>query len=79
MDSATMTKLCNMIKEAVDIKDFQTFDLFEQFSIVEMVKRGQSFNNALQIYVNMVEGDGTQLSKNIKKACKARGIKWTII
>ena len=72
MDIKTIEKLAEIIKDALEVKAYKTFDLYEQFVIGDLMKRGQTFDNAVKLVVNMVEGDETQLSKGIKKYMKQR-------
>jgi hypothetical protein len=52
------------------VKAFKTFDLYEQFSIGDLVKRGNTFKDAVTAVFNSAEGDETQLSKGIKRYMK---------
>jgi hypothetical protein len=72
MEIKTIEKLAKNIKDALNVKAFKTFDLYEQFLISDLMKRGHSFENAVKVTVNSVEGDETQLSKGIKKYMKQR-------
>jgi hypothetical protein len=62
-----LKKLAGNIADAVILKDFENFDLFEQASLVSMVERGQSLTKAVEIYINSVEGDYSQLSAAMRR------------
>ena len=72
MDIKTIEKLAKNIKDALDVQAFRKFDLFEQYTIADLMKRGHSFAKAVELVVNSVEGDETQLSKGIKNYIKGR-------
>jgi len=72
MDIKTLERLAHNIKDALDVKAFRTFDLFEQYTIADLIKRGHSFASAVNLVVNSVEGDETQLSEGIKKYVKSK-------
>ena len=72
MDIKTIEKLAKNIKDALDVQAFRKFDLYEQFTIADLMKRGHSFAKAVELVVNSVEGDETQLSEGIKNYIKGR-------
>ena len=72
MDIKTIEKLAKNIKDALDVQAFRKFDLFEQYTIADLMKRGHSFAKAVELVVNSVEGDESQLSEGIKNYMKDR-------
>jgi len=72
MDIKTIEKLAQKIKDALNVKAYKTFDLYEQFLIGDLLKRGHSFEKAVELTVNSVGGDESQLSKGIKNYMKSR-------
>jgi hypothetical protein len=72
MDIKTIERLAKNIKDSLDVQAFRTFDLFEQFNIGKLMERGHSFEKAVELTVNCVEGDESQLSEGIKKYMKNR-------
>ena len=72
MDIKTIEKLAKNIKDALDVQAFRKFDLFEQYTIADLMKRGHSFAKAVELVVNSVEGDESQLSEGIKSYMKNR-------
>ena len=57
-------------REEMIQKDFEKFDLYERFVISDLVKRGYSIEKAVELVINQVEGDYSQLSDVIKKYVK---------
>lgn len=74
MDIETLKKLANKISDAVILRDFEKFDLFEQVSLVRMVERGHSLTKAVEVYINSVEGDYSQLSETMRQYVPKKGI-----
>ena len=72
MDFKTLEKLAKNIKDSLEVKAYKTFDLYEQFLIGDLIKRGHSFEKAVELTVNSVEGDESQLSEGIKNYMKDR-------
>ena len=67
MDFDTIKALAVKMADAAILKDFENFDLFEQASLVSMVERGQSLTKAVEVYINSVEGDYSQLSAAMRR------------
>jgi hypothetical protein len=75
MDINTFRKLANKISDAVILRDFEKFDLFEQASLLRAIERGQTLTKAVEVYINSVEGDYSQLSKGMREYVPKKEIK----
>jgi hypothetical protein len=72
MEFKNFKRIGQNIKDALDVQAYRKFDLYEQFVVVDLMKRGHSFAKAVELVVNSVEGDESQLSEGIKSYVKNR-------